>query len=69
MPHAVRMERIDLDGQAEFEGLFQLPRGEEGAPLEGKLERSVLRLLNDTHHGWITVYYAGKLHRLRRIPV
>jgi hypothetical protein len=69
LPHAVRMERLDVDGQQEFEGFFELPAIEGKETLSGNLERSVLRLLNDTHHGWITVFYAGKLHRLRRIPV
>jgi hypothetical protein len=69
LPHAVRMERLDVNGQREFEGFFELPAIEGKEPLSGNLERSVLCLLNDTHHGWITVFYAGKLHRLRRIPV
>ena len=69
LPDAVRMERLDVNGQREFEGFFELPAIEGKEPLSGNLERSVLRLLNDTHHGWITVFYSGKLHRLRRIPV
>jgi hypothetical protein len=69
LPHAIRMERIDLSGQAEFEGLFQLPPNFHEEYSEVDLVDSNIRLLNDTHRGWITVFYAGKVHRLRRIPV
>lgn len=68
LPHAIRMERWDVDGQREFEGLFQLPDSQDVNQLTGCITASVMRLLNDTHHGWATVFYAGKLHRLRRIP-
>ena len=61
VPQGLRMQRIDSTGVHEFEGLYAYPKGVR--PFEHPI-----RLVHDSHHGWITVFHAGKVHRLRRIP-
>jgi hypothetical protein len=61
IPGGLRMQRIDASGVAEFEGTYEYPSGDH--PFDHPV-----RLVHDSHHGWITVFHAGKVHRLRRIP-
>ncbi len=61
VPGGLLMKRIDVSGAIEFEGVYHYPVGVQ--PFEHPI-----RLVHDSHHGWITVFYAGKVHRLRRIP-